>query len=354
MEESFQQTGIQEIVYIYSAQEEGGTSLIAESKDNSMVEELSLKKNSITLQYIVDKCGGLIDEVCGKVLPMKLYGVTSWSDADTYTVSWINRTIEERQKVAEGLQSKVVVCGTDIEYTHVMKETGKVLLKSAHPRLLIIKISSMFVEKVMPYIAPSAVIDKDAVISNGCYIGHNCVIGKCVVGENTMIRDGAIICDNVQIGCDCNINYSSVIGCSCSGIERDLDYKLISFPHFSSVIIGDRVNIGVRTTIVKGVLTPTTIGDGSTIDSHCIIGHNTNIGEDVYIASDSCINGSVKIGKGVTIFSKSTVAEWIRIGEYSVIGQASLVRCEIPSYEMWFGHPAKFNRRLTEKFLPFE
>jgi hypothetical protein len=103
-----------------------------------MVEELSLKKKSITLQYIVDKCGGLIDEVCGKVLPMKLYGVTSWSDADTYTVSWINRTIEERQKVAEGLRSKVVVCGTDIEYTHIMKETGKVLLKSAHPRLLII------------------------------------------------------------------------------------------------------------------------------------------------------------------------------------------------------------------------
>lgn len=313
-----------------------------------------LRTGSVTLQSIVDKCGGLIDEVCGEVSVMGLSGVTSWMDADEDTISWINKTIEGRQEAAENLRSKVIVCGLDIEYTDSMREAGKVLLKSAHPRLLIIHVSAMFVEKTKPFIAPSAVIDADAVIGDGCYIGHNCVIGKCSIGENTVIRDGAIICDNVQIGSNCNINYASVIGCSCSGIVRDFDYKLITFPHFSSVIIGNNVSIGVRTTVVTGVLTPTTIGEGTTIDSHCIIGHNTNVGDDVYVASDSCINGSVKVGNGVTIFSKSTVAEWVRIGEYSVVGQASLVRTDIPPYEMWFGHPAKFSRKLTEKFIPFE
>lgn len=314
----------------------------------------SMKTNSRSLLSIINACKELIEEVCGDFSQVEITRITAWDEAAADTISWINKTIEHRQKIAEELQSKVIVCGCEIEYTPDMEAAGKVLLKSKHPRLLIIRISAMFVEKSEPYIAPSAIIDEEAVIGAGCQIGNNCVIGKCRIGENTIIKDGSIICDNVQIGNDCLLNYSTVVGCVCSGVVRDVNYKLISFPHFSSVIIGDNVNIGVRTTIVTGVLTPTIIGCGTTIDSHCVIGHNTVIGNDVYVASDCCISGSVKIGDGVTIFSKSAIAEWICIGNYSVVGQASLVRSNIPSREMWFGHPARFAKSLIDKFLPFE
>lgn len=313
-----------------------------------------MKNNVRSLRSIIDTCAELIDAVCGDFSNLEITRITAWSDAAHDTISWINKTIEGRQKIAEELQSKVIVCGCDIEYTPKMKATGKVLLKSKHPRLLIIHIAAMFDKKEEPYIAPSAIIDEAAIIGAGCHIGNNCVIGKCKIGNNTIIKDGSIVCDNVQIGNNCILNYSTVVGCACFGTGRDVDYKLITFPHFSSVIIGDNVNIGVRTTIVTGVLTPTIIGSGATIDSHCVIGHNTVIDQDVYVASDCCISGSVKIGKGVTIFSKSAIAEWISIGDHSVIGQTSLVRSNIPSYEMWFGHPARFAKKLNDKFLPFE
>lgn len=314
----------------------------------------SMKNNSRSLQSIINACEELIEVVCGDISQVEVTRVTAWSESATDTISWINKAIEGRQKIAEELLSKVIVCGCDIEYTPEMEVAGKILLKSNHPRLLIIRISTMFVEKTEPYIAPSAIIDDNAVIGSGCQIGNNCVIGKCRIGENTIIKDGTIICDNVQIGNNCILNYSTIVGCACSGMVRDINYKLIAFPHFSSVIIGDNVNIGVRTTVVTGVLTPTIIGCGTNVDSHCVIGHNTVIGEDVYVASDCCISGSVKIGNGVTVFSKSAIAEWVSIGDYSVVGQASLVRSDIPSYEMWFGHPAKFAKKLIDKFLLFE
>lgn len=306
------------------------------------------------LQTIINTCSTLIDVVCGDPSEILISRISSWSEASLNTISWINKSIPNRQAIAESLLSKVIVCSTDIDYTPVMKETGKVLLKSRQPRLLIIAIGTIFKKKEKSNISSSAIIHENSYIGDGCVIGNNCIIGECRIGKNTIIRDGTIVCDGVTIGDNCEINYMSVLGCSCSGIERDQNYKLVTFPHFSTLSIGNNVNIGAQVTIVKGVLTPTMIGDGSTIDSHCIIGHNTNIGNDVYIASDSCINGSVKVGDGVTIFSKSTIHEWVSIGDYSVVGQASLVRTNIPPYEMWFGHPAKFAKKLTEKFLPFE
>jgi UDP-3-O-[3-hydroxymyristoyl] glucosamine N-acyltransferase len=286
--------------------------------------------------------------------PLDLIGISSWDDASENKISWVNKTIKDQQDVVECLPSKVIVCGKDVIYSKSMAIDGKILLVSEHPRLLIIHISQLFQTAFTPAIDDSAHVNTDANIGAGCYIGKNCIIGKCIIGENTYISDNVVIYDDVVIGSGCKINASSIIGCECSGIERDLDYSMITFPHTSNVIIEDNVTIGVRTTIVRGVLTPTKIGRGSTIDSHCLIGHNTHISSNVYISSGTCVSGSVKIGEGVNIFTRSVIGEWISIGKYSVIGMASMVNKDIPEFEMWYGHPARFVKKLHEKYIPFE
>lgn len=308
----------------------------------------------IYLYEILQSCQSYILEVKGELQNLQLNGITAWDNAKHNTISWVNKKVNDRQRTIENLASRVIVCGADIKYTNKIKQNNKILILSDHPRLLIMRIANMFQKPMTTSIAETAIIHTDAIIGQNVTIGNNCIIGKCSIGDDCHIMENTFIADGTIIGSNCIINISAVIGCESGGIERDIDYSLTTFPHTSNVIIGNNVHIGPRTIITKGVLTPTIIRDGASIDSGCIIGHNTIIGETVYIAAAACISGSVNIGTGCNIFSGCIISEWVEIGEYSVIGMGSIVNKNIPAYELWYGHPAKLIRKLNAKYLPFE
>ena len=61
--------------------------------------------------------------------------------------------------------------------------------------------------------------------------------------------------------------------------------------------IGDDVEIGANTTIDRGALSDTLIGNGVKLDNQIMIAHNVQIGDHTAMAACVGISGSAKIGR---------------------------------------------------------
>ena len=174
-------------------------------------------------------------------------------------------------------------------------------------------------------IAPSAVIDATAKLGNNVSIGDNVIIGAgCFVGKNSRIGAGSRLWANVtiyheiQIGQNCLIQSGTVVGADGFGYANDRG-NWVKIPQIGRVIIGDRVEIGACTTIDRGALDDTVIGNGVIIDNQCQIAHNVVIGD--------IMAGSLKIGRYCMIGGASVINGHMEIcDKVTVTGMGMVMR----------------------------
>ena len=184
-------------------------------------------------------------------------------------------------------------------------------------------------------VAAGAVIEAGAVIAAGARIGANCVVGAdTVIGENTLLHASVTLAHGVTIGQNCIIHSGAVIGADGFGfapqrIEGGTQWVKIF--QLGGVVIGDRVEIGANTTIDRGALGDTVIGDGVKIDNQCQIAHNVTIGDNTAIASATAIAGSAKLGANCTIAGCVGIVGHIDIADGVHITGMSMVSKSITS-----------------------
>ncbi|HDL6887201.1 TPA: UDP-3-O-(3-hydroxymyristoyl)glucosamine N-acyltransferase [Yersinia enterocolitica] len=194
-------------------------------------------------------------------------------------------------------------------------------------------------------IAPSAVISPqatlgenisigaNAVIESGVVLGDNVVIGAgCFIGKNTHIGAGSRLWANVSvyhevvIGQNCLIQSGTVIGADGFGYANDRG-NWIKIPQLGSVHIGDRVEIGACTTIDRGALDNTIIGNGVIIDNQCQIAHNVVIGDNTAVAGGVIMAGSLKVGRYCMIGGASVINGHIEIcDKVTITGMGMVMR----------------------------
>ncbi|MDE2108460.1 MAG: UDP-3-O-(3-hydroxymyristoyl)glucosamine N-acyltransferase, partial [Gammaproteobacteria bacterium] len=90
-------------------------------------------------------------------------------------------------------------------------------------------------------------------------------------------------------------------------------------------IVGDDVEIGANTTIDRGALEDTVIGNGVKLDNQIQIGHNVHIGEHTAIAGCVAIAGSAHIGKRCMIGGAAGIVGHIEIADDVTITAMTLV-----------------------------
>lgn len=279
---------------------------------------------------------------------------SSFSSADKDSIIWVSSRHNDVNHLLMHVDFAIAICPDSFEPSDALKEKDICLIFTSTPRLLAIKvIQQYFASKDSPSIHPTAVIHPNAIIAKGCTIGAYAVIGMAIIGESVSIGTHCVINDDVIIGNNVSIGAASILGCEQSANERYLDGRLLSFPHLRKLIIANNVKIGISCIIAKGVLEDTVIGQGTTIESRCLIGHNSHIGQDVFVSSCCQIGGSVTINNEAILFSDVKTRQWISIGSKSVVGQGSLVIHDIPNNEMWYGSPAKFIKTIEDNYRPF-
>ncbi len=220
---------------------------------------------------------------------------------------------------------------------------------SDDPRLAFAKAATLLHPVVLPSsgIAPSAVIASDAVIADSVTVDANAVIKSGAhIGEHSYIGSGSVIGENVSIGkhsylnanvtvyanCsigdECILHSGAVIGADGFGFVKD-NNAYFKVPQLGRVRIANHVEIGANTSIDRGALQDTIIGEGVKLDNQIQIGHNVEIGEHTVISACTCIAGTVKIGKFCLFGGSVGVRDNIEITDNVMITGRTLVSASI-------------------------
>ena len=202
----------------------------------------------------------------------------------------------------------------------------------------------------MADVAPDAKIGKDvqidsfAQVKSGAVIGDNSIIhAGVVIGEDVIIGHHARIMPNVsishaEIGNYAQISSGVVIGNSGFGISTDGANRLA--PHIGKVRIGDHCYFGANTSIDRGMLDDTIIGNHVMLDSLCHIAHNAVIGDGTIFCAMSGVAGSVRVGKRNLFGAQVGVVDHIVIGDNNIFAGCSGVTKSLGDNQAYGGVPA--------------
>jgi UDP-3-O-[3-hydroxymyristoyl] glucosamine N-acyltransferase len=204
-------------------------------------------------------------------------------------------------------------------------------------------------------IGPYAVIGEDAHVGAGTQIGAHSVIGAgCWVGENCRIHPRVTLYGGARLGNRVEIHSGAVIGADGFGYALG-EGKYWKFPQAGIVEIGDDVEIGANSTIDRGSLDDTRIGEGAKLDNLVHVGHNCQIGAHTVIAAQAGLSGSCVFGKRVVVGGQAGFGERCKLEDGSVIGGQSgvLGGKTIRSGEAVWGTPARPLGKFKELYAWF-
>jgi UDP-3-O-[3-hydroxymyristoyl] glucosamine N-acyltransferase len=189
-------------------------------------------------------------------------------------------------------------------------------------------------------IEPGAVIGPRVEIGAGTVIGATAVIGAEVrIGRNCSVGAGAIVTDSL-IGDRVVIHPGCKIGQDGFGFVLGLGGHL-KVPQLGRVIIQDEVEIGAGTTIDRGAIRDTVIGEGTKIDNLVQIGHNVTIARHCIVVAQTGISGSATLEDFVVLGARVGLNNNVTIGEGAQIAAISVVHGDVPPGARWGGTPAK-------------
>lgn len=186
------------------------------------------------------------------------------------------------------------------------------LVQGVHPSAVV---SSQAVIDDNSWIGPCSVIEAGAVIAAGVSIGPGCIVGRdCTISEDSRLVANITLCHGTTIGRRALIHPGVVIGSDGFG-QANNQGMWEKVPQLGKVQIGDDVEIGANTTIDRGALQDTTIGNGVKLDNQIQIAHNVQIGEHTAIAGCVGIAGSTTIGSHCTLGGGVGVVGHLEIGD---------------------------------------
>ncbi|MBQ4771433.1 UDP-3-O-(3-hydroxymyristoyl)glucosamine N-acyltransferase [Pectobacterium versatile] len=267
-------------------------------------------------------------------------GVASMHSAKTGQITFLSDS-RYREQLAGTQASAVVLTEADLPYCQVAALVVK------NPYLTYARMAQLLDTTPQPAtdIAPSAVIAPDAtlgqnvsvganaviesgaLLGNGVVIGPGCFIGKDArIGAGTRLWANVTIYHRVELGEHCLIQSGTVIGSDGFGYANDRG-NWVKIPQLGTVRIGDRVEIGASTTIDRGALDDTVIGNGVIIDNQCQIAHNVVIGDNTAVAGGVIMAGSLKIGRYCMIGGASVINGHMEIcDKVTVTGMGMVMR----------------------------
>jgi UDP-3-O-[3-hydroxymyristoyl] glucosamine N-acyltransferase len=208
-------------------------------------------------------------------------------------------------------------------------------------------------------IGPFVTIGAGARIGPGARIAAHVSIGAgAEIGPEVLLLEGVRIGAGVKIGAGFIAQPGAVIGADgfsyvtreVSGVEeirQTLGHRAEIKPQswerihsLGTVEIGDGVEIGANSTIDRGTIRATRIGDRTKIDNLVHVAHNVEIGQDCLLCAMVGIAGSSRIGNRVVLAGQVGVVDNIFVGDDVITGAGTLIMTNAPAGRVLLGYPA--------------
>lgn len=210
------------------------------------------------------------------------------------------------------------------------------------------------------YVAAGAVIGANTVIHPQSYIGPDAQIGP-----NGLIYPGVRIGARVIIGARSIIHYNTTIGAdgfsfvtpevgsveaakTTGEVGSSTNTQLVRIASLGAVVLGDDVEVGANTSIDRGTIVSTCIGNGTKIDNQVQIGHNVKVGDHCLLCGRVGIAGSTVIGDRVVLGGGVGVADHVKVGDDVVAMAMSGIAGHVHPKTVIGGVPAKPRKKFME------
>ena len=136
------------------------------------------------------------------------------------------------------------------------------------------------------------------------------------------------------------------------------------FTNLYGCTIGDGTKVGAFVEIQKGasigknckISSHSFVCEGVTIQDNVFVGHNVTFINDKYPRATRADGGlqteedwdvvPTLVEKGASIGSSATILCGVTIGAGAMVGAGSVVTRDIPAWEIWVGHPARFLKKV--------
>jgi len=249
---------------------------------------------------------------------------------------------------------------------------GKTILEAKNPKLAFAKAAEWLLPRSAPKegVHATAIVDASARLAPGVSIGPYVVIEEEVeIGAGTVIEAFCFLGKGARVGGKCwlhprvtlyagarlgnrvEVHSGAVIGGDGFGYVFG-EGKHWKFPQIGAIEIGDDVEIGCNTTIDRGSLGTTQIGEGVKIDNLVQVAHNVRIGEHSVIVAQTGISGSSALGRNVMVGGQVGIGEHCTIEDGAMLGGQSgiLTGKTIPSGQTVWGTPARPLEKFKEQY----
>lgn len=192
-------------------------------------------------------------------------------------------------------------------------------------------------------VGPGAVLGAGVHIGESSIVGAGCRIGDYArIGSNCLLHAGVTLYAGVTVGDRAILHSGCVIGADGFGFVWNGE-RYEKFPQIGSVEIGDDVEVGANSTIDRGALGNTWIGNGVKLDNQVHVGHNCRIGNHVVVAAQTGFSGGVVIEDRAVIGGQVGVGDKARIEKGAVIGSGAgiLTSKIVRAGQVVWGTPAR-------------
>ena len=268
----------------------------------------------------------------------EISGLSSLQSSGSKDISFISRDSFIPQ--LETTKAGAVICNKQ-----VAKDFNGNKVIGEDPYLLYAKCSALFKDKAsidigiskLASISSSSIVSSNATISNFVTISDDVIIEDEVIlmpgvfigkgskiGKGTIVYSNVSIYDQVEVGRNSIIHAGVVIGSDGLGFAKE-NNKWKKIEHLGKVILGEEVELGSNTTIDRGSVDNTVIGDNVKIDNQVHIAHNVKVGSGTAIAANSAIAGSTIVGKNCTMAGCSAIVDNVEITDEVHITANSLI-----------------------------
>lgn len=204
----------------------------------------------------------------------------------------------------------------------------------------------------LAYVSPRAVLGADCNVYPGAYIADDAVLGKgcdvhpgayigagCQVGDNCVFHPHSVLYPDVTIGDRVILHASATIGADGFGY-RFRGGKFEKIPQLGTVRVDNDCEIGACTTVDRGMIGSTVIGEGTKLDNLVMIGHNCELGKHNVLVSQVGFAGSVTTGDYVRCAGHVGVGDHVHLGTGCTLAAKAGVHKDVPAGETQVGVPA--------------
>ena len=188
-------------------------------------------------------------------------------------------------------------------------------------------------------VGPGACVEEGVELGEHVVIGPNCFVGRGTrIGRGTRLYANVTVYHDCVIGEDCILHSGVVIGADGFGFARERSGAWVKIPQTGRVVIGNDVEIGANTTIDRGALDDTVIGDGVKLDNLIQIAHNVRIGDHTIMAGCAGVAGSAQIGARCMIGGQAGISGHLSVADDVVVSAWTLVAKPITKPGVYTGN----------------